>query len=474
MPFRDPIVAGTTLIRPAIQSPNFVHGVSGWTINRDGSAEFNNVIVRGTVIASDFQSTNYVANTTGFDINGITGLVQFNGSVVVGGNADLRVQASGAPTPTVTITNITAANPAVFTTSAAHNLFLGEEILLQTLVGGAGFTVNTPYYVVALTSNTFRLSTTLGGTAIAATTVGSGTYRILGGYVELFPAAWAISSPTINLGPQQGETGPGQLVAEAIFGFNAYQIELSAPTGVDNSLASGGFLIVNSGDKNNGLYPGAQFQCQGPAVSGSIVGQVQVSSNMQLLALATGTTPLQAPLRLGSLSSTNLICHPAGLDAASSNTLNQILFLNNNSTQGIASFNMRTQGARNTGSATITAIAPTNTLDAPITMTLPPSGTLLISHMVTVVYPGNSKEFFQDFYINNNRTATQVYGPSVNNGIAFNAGVATPTIRLSATSVAASALGNPGDSITIGLAQWWSAAATGTAQQAWLSVTPSL
>lgn len=474
MPFNNPIVAGTTLVRPAIRSPNYVTGISGWTINADGSAEFNNVVIRGTVIASDFQSSNYVANTTGFDINGITGLVQFNGSVVVGGNADFRVQASGAPTPTVTITNITAANPAVFTTSAAHNFFAGEQILLQTLVGGAGFTVNTPYYVVSPTVNTFRLSTTLGGAGLAATTVGSGTYRILGGYIELFPTAWAVNSPTINLGPQQGETLPGQLVAEGIFGFNAYQIELSAPTGVDNGQASGGFFLVYSGDKNNGLYPGAQFQCQGPAVSGAIVGQVQVNSNMQLLALATGTSALQAPGRFGGIGGNNLVVHGFGIDAASGNSLNQTLFLNNNSTLGCASAHMRTIGARNTGSATITATSPTNTLDAPVTMILPPSGTLLISHQVTIVYPGNSKEFFQDFYINNNTSATQVYGPSVNNGIAFNGGTATPTIRLSATSVAASALGNPGDSITIGLAQWWLTAGTATAQQAWLSVTPSL
>lgn len=37
----DPTVGGTVLRRPAIQSPDFVHGVSGWAINADGSAEFH-------------------------------------------------------------------------------------------------------------------------------------------------------------------------------------------------------------------------------------------------------------------------------------------------------------------------------------------------------------------------------------------------------------------------------------------------
>lgn len=49
MPFTNPIIAGTTLIREAIQSPDYVAGVSGWSINRDGSVEFNNAVVRGTL-----------------------------------------------------------------------------------------------------------------------------------------------------------------------------------------------------------------------------------------------------------------------------------------------------------------------------------------------------------------------------------------------------------------------------------------
>ena len=47
MPFQNPVVGGTTLVRPAIHSPNYVPGISGWSINYDGSAEFNNVVVRG-------------------------------------------------------------------------------------------------------------------------------------------------------------------------------------------------------------------------------------------------------------------------------------------------------------------------------------------------------------------------------------------------------------------------------------------
>lgn len=47
VPFNNDVVGGTTLVRPSIHSPNYVAGVSGWSINYDGSAEFNNVVVRG-------------------------------------------------------------------------------------------------------------------------------------------------------------------------------------------------------------------------------------------------------------------------------------------------------------------------------------------------------------------------------------------------------------------------------------------
>jgi hypothetical protein len=48
MQFDDDVVGGITLIRPAIQSPNYVAGTSGWSINVDGSAEFTDLLVRSS------------------------------------------------------------------------------------------------------------------------------------------------------------------------------------------------------------------------------------------------------------------------------------------------------------------------------------------------------------------------------------------------------------------------------------------
>lgn len=45
---------------PSIHSPNYVTGVSGWTIKQDGSAEFNNLTIRGT-----FLGNNFILNSSG-------------------------------------------------------------------------------------------------------------------------------------------------------------------------------------------------------------------------------------------------------------------------------------------------------------------------------------------------------------------------------------------------------------------------
>lgn len=48
MGFSNPITGGQgALARDQIKSPGFVAGSTGWSINRDGSAEFNNIVIRG-------------------------------------------------------------------------------------------------------------------------------------------------------------------------------------------------------------------------------------------------------------------------------------------------------------------------------------------------------------------------------------------------------------------------------------------
>lgn len=75
---------------------------------------------------------------------------------------------------------VTIASPGVFT-NVAHGLVAGDVVYLSTT--GAlptGLSVDTPYYVIAagLTANTFRLSTTAGGSAINTTGSQSGTHSV--------------------------------------------------------------------------------------------------------------------------------------------------------------------------------------------------------------------------------------------------------------------------------------------------------
>lgn len=54
MGFQNPIVGGTALRIPAIQSPNYNPGVLGWIIKQNGDAEFNNLTIRGQFNGNDF------------------------------------------------------------------------------------------------------------------------------------------------------------------------------------------------------------------------------------------------------------------------------------------------------------------------------------------------------------------------------------------------------------------------------------
>lgn len=59
VPFRQPIVGGAgALIIPAITSDNYVAGVSGWTLNRDGTMELSNLTARSDLIINDIPTVN--------------------------------------------------------------------------------------------------------------------------------------------------------------------------------------------------------------------------------------------------------------------------------------------------------------------------------------------------------------------------------------------------------------------------------
>jgi len=73
---------------------------------------------------------------------------------------------------------VTIATPAVFT-SAGHELAIGDTVQLATTDAlPTGLAVNTTYYVIqyGMTSSTFQLSASNGGTAINTTGSQSGSH----------------------------------------------------------------------------------------------------------------------------------------------------------------------------------------------------------------------------------------------------------------------------------------------------------
>lgn len=62
MVFTNSILAGETLVRDAIKSEGYVPGSSGWSINRDGTAEFSDLVSRGSLIAGPNPGTHIEIN----------------------------------------------------------------------------------------------------------------------------------------------------------------------------------------------------------------------------------------------------------------------------------------------------------------------------------------------------------------------------------------------------------------------------
>ncbi len=79
MPFKDEIAAGEVLIYTGLRSDNWVNGTTGWRLGRDGSADLNNVTVRGTL-----QSANYAAGTAGYRLDSTTGDAELNDATLRG------------------------------------------------------------------------------------------------------------------------------------------------------------------------------------------------------------------------------------------------------------------------------------------------------------------------------------------------------------------------------------------------------
>jgi hypothetical protein len=65
-------------------------------------------------------------------------------------------------------------------TLSAHGLSDNDTIQFETIVTTTGISVDTTYYVVTSTTNTFQVESSIGGGALTLTTDGTGTIRLIG------------------------------------------------------------------------------------------------------------------------------------------------------------------------------------------------------------------------------------------------------------------------------------------------------
>jgi hypothetical protein len=80
--------------------------------------------------------------------------------------------------PTTTRSN-TFTDTGDLVTHASHGLSNGTVVVFQSITTTTGASINVRYYVIGATTNTFQVSTTYGGSAVALTTDGTGTYKAI-------------------------------------------------------------------------------------------------------------------------------------------------------------------------------------------------------------------------------------------------------------------------------------------------------
>jgi hypothetical protein len=442
MPFSDSNAAGNKIIAQALQSPNYAQGSTGWTINRDGTAEFQSVLVRGTItgstiigstiiggtiIGGDIQSANFsnVADT-GFDFNGTA-----------------TTDSAGTPANTMQIYTGFVVGP-----PGGNNIQLtysGTQSAIDFFTGNAADTVT-----AAITSTTFTQP--VSGRTISAINVVSATEANGKVALQLFPSGGTTATdfPDEAVFLTQGTTSPSGwngVVGRMFLGANGTTDVWSFQITNENSVISSGTTLGNP-----------------PIILGDIYtprSRLFVSVSELLTVNGSGNT--------------------------------STLFLNENNTEAvagpIANVLMRHKFARDTSShAGLNSLQPTFAVigtTSIVTLTLPASGVITVHYKVNVTAPAViAQSFYADVIIKNTTQSTTPYAGSVNNGSVWTTSTAvaadgTPTSVVGFTTFGAGGqggiLGNTGDTITVQNAYAVSAAAnTWTATECQLSVIPSL
>jgi len=174
MAFRHDIAGGQgNLIVDSVQSPDFVTGSAGWQIRKDGSAEFNDVVIRGGTVVSglslyysgtpalgslilsiaaaggtDPYGNTYLAGITSYALGGLTFTQLNGGTIAFNGGGGIQGFSTGAVKIGTGATVVTVAAPLSLPIAITDpGLPLGTAETWHNITLDAGWTsVVTPQY----------------------------------------------------------------------------------------------------------------------------------------------------------------------------------------------------------------------------------------------------------------------------------------------------------------------------------------
>ncbi|CAB4135620.1 Intramolecular chaperone auto-processing domain containing protein [uncultured Caudovirales phage] len=179
----DELAANIVLVNNVIASSNYVTGVSGWAIDGDGTAEFANTSIRGTIQADSL-------TTPGIDIDSAGNLTANNFSLYANG----MMYASGGNFQ-VSAAGVLYADGASITGTIEASSLVTPGLVIEAngdLTSGGGATVLFADGSIVTSSGNFSVDT--GGNLYAENADIAGTINATSGSI----AGWVIGADTIS------------------------------------------------------------------------------------------------------------------------------------------------------------------------------------------------------------------------------------------------------------------------------------
>lgn len=282
MPFTSPVAGGGgALIRPVFKSPDFLTGVRGWAIYRDGSAEFNNITARGNITGSSLTITNGNSRIiASADASGGQPAITFNPDITADDNGVIVATIGGDPNVIHLLLQSPKSTGAAGSKSAFISLESGytgvsslatiqADAVEATGVAGGSFFEGTAQSNTATTQS----ATVTPGNSV---TIVSATFTALAGRAYEITATWpavTVGTPVAvpgNRAQMQVFRGATQIAAIPIVAHNTTIGQFGGTIAVTDTPGAGS-VTYNLVLLHEAASTAATFRCSGSATAPSII-----------------------------------------------------------------------------------------------------------------------------------------------------------------------------------------------------------